>query len=216
MYHNLSWRESLGNGWKMNLGVSYTYNQDDINGGLQNAGNQDVQLTGLEWKDFDLVSKGRYFNGKAVFEKRIAGLSAARFGAEYNNSQDNPNYTDYTNQHYNFTIKENLAAIFAETDIYLTNALAAKVGGRFEHSSLFSKSNIAPRASLAYKLGKESQASLAYGIFYQNPETKYLRSVGNLDFAKATHYVAQYLKTNKNITARFEIFYKKYNSIEKT
>lgn len=216
MYHNLSWREGLGNGWKMNLGFSYAYNQDDINGGMQDGSNHDVQLGGLEWKDFGLVSKGKYFNAKAVLEKRIAGLSAARFGAEYNNSQDNPNYTDYTNQNYDFTIKENLVSVFGETDIYLTNALAAKLGARFEHSSLFDRSNIAPRASLAYKLGKESQASLAYGIFYQNPETKYLRNPTGLDFAQATHYVAQYQKSNKNITARFEIFYKKYNSLIKT
>jgi hypothetical protein len=216
MYHNLSWREGLGNGWKMNLGVSYAYNQDDINGGMQNSNDQDVVLQGLEWKEFGLKSKGKYFNAKAVFEKRIVGLSAARFGVEYNNSNDNPNYTDYTNQNYDFTIQEHLKSVFAETDIYLTNALAAKVGGRFEHSALFDRSNIAPRASLAYKLGKESQASLAYGMFYQNPETRYLRSVGNLDFAKATHYVAQYLKTNKNITARFEVFYKKYDNLVKT
>lgn len=216
MYHNLSWREGLGNGWKMNLGVSYAYNQDDINGGITDGHNNDVQLSGLEWKDFGLISKGRYFNAKAVLEKRIAGLTALRFGSEYNRSEDNPNYTDFANQHYDFTITENLNSLFAEADIYLTNELAAKLGGRFEHSGLLDKTSIAPRASLAYKLGKETQASLAYGMFYQNPETKYLRATGGLGFAKATHYVAQYLKTNKNITARFEVFYKKYDHLVKT
>lgn len=216
MYHNLSWRESLGSGWKMNLGVSYAYNKDNINGSMQDMNKQEVVLAGLEWKDFGLISKGNYFNAKAVFEKRLAGMSAVRFGGEYNYSQDNPNYTDHSNQSYDFTIKEHLKAAFAETDIYITNSLAAKLGGRFEHSSLFDKTNIAPRASLAYKTGKESQASLAYGIFYQNPETKYLRATGNLDFARATHYVAQYQKVNKNITARVEIFYKKYQDLIKT
>lgn len=216
MYHNLSWKEGLGNGWKMNLGVSYAYNKDNINGGMQDMNKQEVVLAGLEWKDFGLISKGNYFNAKAVFEKRLAGISALRFGGEYNYSQDNPNYTDHSNQSYDFTIKEHLKSVFAETDVYITNSLAAKLGGRFEHSSLFDRTNIAPRASLAYKTGKESQASLAYGIFYQNPETKYLRAVGNLDFAKATHYVAQYQKVNKNITARVEIFYKKYQDLIKT
>ena len=48
--------------------------------------------------------------------------------------------------------------------------------------------------SVAYKLGKGSQASLAYGIFYQNPERKYLPSPNALTFMKATHYIAQYQK----------------------
>lgn len=216
MYHNLSWRETIGNGWKMTLGVSYAYNKDNINGGMQDADKQEVVLAGLEWKDFGLISTGNYFNAKAVFEKKLAGISAVRFGSEYNFSQDNPDYTDHTNQSYDFTIKEHLKAVFAETDIYLTNSLAAKLGGRFENSGLFDRSNIAPRASLAYKLGKESSASVAYGIFYQNPETKYLRAATNLDFAKATHYVAQYQKVNKNMTARVEIFYKKYQDLVKT
>lgn len=216
MYHNLSWRESLGSGWKMNLGVSYAYNKDNINGSMQDLNEKDVVLSGLEWKNFGLISKGNYFNAKAVFEKRLGGISAVRFGSEYNYSQDDPNYTDHSGQSYNFSIKEHLKSVFAETDIYLTNALAAKLGGRFEQSNLFDRSNIAPRVSLAYKTGKESQASLAYGIFYQNPETKYLRSVGNLDFARATHYVAQYLKSNKYITARVEVFYKKYQDLIKT
>ncbi|MEI2740427.1 MAG: hypothetical protein V9F01_16765 [Chitinophagaceae bacterium] len=41
---------------------------------------------------------------------------------------------------------------------------------------LLDKTNIAPRFSVAYKLGKGSQASLAYGIFYQDPERRYLPS----------------------------------------
>jgi len=106
--------------------------------------------------------------------------------------------------------------VFAETDIYITNDLAAKIGGRFEHSSLLNKSNIAPRVSLAYKTGKQSQASLAYGIFYQNPEKKYLPSPDVLTFSKATHYIAQYQKVTSKTTFRSEVFYKKYNDLIKT
>jgi outer membrane receptor for ferrienterochelin and colicin len=62
-------------------------------------------------------------------------------------------------------IKEKIKSLFAETDIYITNDLAAKIGGRFEHSALLNKTNIAPRISLAYKTGKNGQASIAYGIF---------------------------------------------------
>jgi outer membrane receptor for ferrienterochelin and colicin len=43
-------------------------------------------------------------------------------------------------------------SVFAESDIYITNDLAAKIGGRVEQSSLIDKTNFAPRFSLAYKL----------------------------------------------------------------
>lgn len=216
IYHNLSWKESLGSQWKLNVGVSYTNNKDHIQGSNQDGDNDDVVLTGLEYKNFLLNAKGNYFNTKAVFEKRFRGLSAVRFGSEYNYSNDKADYTLYNSQQYPNYIKENLISGFAETDVYLTNDLAAKLGTRLEHSQILDKFNWAPRVSLAYKLGREGQASLAYGIFYQNPERKYLPSPNELNFAKATHYIAQYQKVTSQLTFRAEVFYKKYDNLLKT
>lgn len=215
-YHNLAWRESLGKGWKINLGVSYTDNKDDINGSLQDNNKTDVILTGLEFKQFNIDLKGNYLNTKLVLEKRLKGLSAFRVGSEYNYSNDRSVYTAYNGDRYHSRVKEQIKSLFAEGDIYITNDMAAKVGGRFEHSNLLDKINIAPRLSLAYKLGKGTQASLAYGIFYQNPERKYLPSASNLRFMKATHYIAQFQKVINLQTFRAEVFYKKYNDLIKT
>jgi len=143
-------------------------------------------------------------------------LSAIRFGSEYNYSDDKANYTLYNGDAYPVNIKEKIFAGFAETDIYLTNDLAAKFGARLEHSSLLQKYDLAPRVSLAYKLGKEGQASLAYGIFYQDPDRKYLPSANPLSFAKATHYIAQYQKVTSLVTFRMEAYYKKYEDLFKT
>jgi hypothetical protein len=215
-YHNINWREDLGYRWKFNGGVSYTNNIDNIAANMQDSYNNDVILPGLEFKNFSLESRGNYFNTKAVFEKRLEGLSAVRFGGEYNYSNDNAEYTLYNGQKFPNLIKENLTAAFAETDVYLTNDLAAKLGTRLEHSSYFDKTDIAPRVSLAYKLGKEGQASLAYGIFYQSPERRYLPSPVDLGFSKATHYIAQYQKVTNKITFRAELYYKKYQDLVKT
>ena len=54
MYHNLSWKESLGKRWKMNAGFSYTLNQDDIKSGMKDANKNEVMLSGLEFKTFNL------------------------------------------------------------------------------------------------------------------------------------------------------------------
>jgi vitamin B12 transporter len=215
-YHNLSWRENLGSQWKFTAGASYSNNKDDIKGSFQNESNEEELITGFEYKNFLVDTKGNYFNAKAVFEKRFEGLTALRFGSEYNYTSDKTKYTRYDGAVYNATVKEQLLAGFAETDIYLTNELAAKLGARLEHSQLLNKFNLAPRISLAYKLGKESQASLAYGIFYQNPEQKYLPSTEELSFAKATHYIVQYQKTSSLQTFRIEAYYKKYDDLIKT
>ena len=216
MYHNLSWKENLGKRWKMNAGLSYTDNEDNIKAGMKDANKNEVVLTGIEFKSFALDLTANYFNAKLVLERRLKGISAIRFGGEYNYSDEKSVYTIYNGQKYPDRLKENVKSVFAESDIYITNDLAAKIGTRFEQSSLLDKTNFAPRFSLAYKVGKYAQASLAYGIFYQNPERRYLPSPNNLAFMKATHYVAQYMKVTSLRTFRAEVFYKKYDNLLKT
>jgi vitamin B12 transporter len=215
-FHNLSWKENFANRWKIIIGTSYTNNKDDIDASMQTSGKTDVVLSGLEFKKFGVKTTGNYFNARLVLEKKLKGLSAFRFGSEYNYSNDKLVYTAYDAQQYPNAVKEHMKAVFAEADVYATNDLAIKGGLRFEHSEVLQKTNIAPRFSLAYKLGKGTQASLAYGIFYQNPERRYLPSPNALTFMKATHYIAQFQKSINQQTLRAEVFYKKYDNLVKT
>ncbi|HET9824288.1 MAG TPA: TonB-dependent receptor, partial [Chitinophagaceae bacterium] len=68
----------------------------------------------------------------------------------------------------------------------------------------------------AYKTGRFGQASVAYGIFYQDPEAMYLPSPYPLRFLKATHYIAQYMVQSNQRIFRAEIYYKKYEDLLKT
>jgi hypothetical protein len=215
-YHNLFWKENLAKRWKLSAGISYTNNKDDINGGMQKEDKTDIVLTGLEFKKFNIDNRGNYFNAKLVLEKKLKGLSAVRFGSEYNYSNDKLIYTAYDNQQYPSRLKQNIIALFAEGDVYATNELAVKGGVRLEHSSVLDKTNIAPRLSVAYKIAKGTQASLAYGIFYQNPETKYLPSPSSLTFMRADHYIVQFQKVLNQQSLRIEGFYKKYHNLVKT
>lgn len=218
MYHNLSWREKIGDGWKMTTGISYSTNKDDIHNEFQNENNQKQTPTAptlFAYKNFEVATRGNYANAKVVIEKRLSGLTALRFGSEYNYSKDETDINLFNGKSAG-TIKENLLSGFAEADIYITNDIAAKIGTRAEHSNLLDKWNVAPRLSLAYKFADNSQASFAYGMFYQDPEKRHLPSSANLDFAKATHYIMQYQKLSNNRTIRTEIFYKKYQDLFKT
>ena len=219
MYQSLGWKEAIGNGWKINTGISFSTNKDDINNEVQDANNQKQVITNpsfYAFKNFTLNNRAKYGQARSVLEKKLKGLSAIRFGSDYFYSDEKSTYTLYDGTKFSQEIKDNLFAVFAEGDVYLTNSLAAKIGGRLEHSELVNKWNIAPRVSIAYKFHDNSQASFAYGIFYQNPETKYLPAVASLNYSKATHYIMQYQKINSMRTFRVEAFYKKYDDLYKT
>ncbi len=212
-YNNVSWKENLGKGWKFNLGLSYSTNKDDVNQQIQNQNNQ-YTATGKVYIDstnFVLNSKQDLSQIKVVLEKRLKGISTVRFGGEYWYAYNKSKYNVY-----NSLLIDHFKALFGETDIYITNGLAAKIGGRFEHSSLINKTNIAPRLSLAYKTGKDAQMSLAYGEFYQKPENTQLIATTNFGYTRATHYIANYQKINQFYTFRVEAFYKKYHDLVKT
>ena len=212
-YNNLSWRENLGNGWKMNLGLSYSTDHNDINQNIQNQQNQNV-ITGVSYIDtlnFNLKNKSDLSQIKLVFDKRISGISVIRFGSEYMYAYYKSNYNGL-----NILLKDNFIASFAEADLYITNALALKTGIRLEQSSILNKMNLAPRLSLAYKLGNGGQMSMAYGDFYQKPENPQLMYTTKLGYTKATHYILNYMKVTTLQTFRIEAFYKKYNDLVKT
>ena len=215
-YHNLSWRENLGRRWKMNAGLSYTYNRDDVASGIYTNDRQPVLISGLEFRNYALRRTGHYVNAKLVLERRLFGLTMVRFGGEYNQLDDQTDYRAFNGQLFPVHVRDKISAVFAETDIYLTNDLAAKIGGRYEHSTLLGRDNIAPRVSLAYKAGKNAQASLAYGIFFQNPETRFIAPALQVGFSRATHYIAQYQRVTSQQTLRAELFYKKYDDLIKT
>ena len=216
IYHNLSYKENLPNRWKINLGASYSNNKDDIKADMLDGNKKEVVLSGLEFKTFTVKNRGNYWNAKAVMEKKLKGLSAFRFGGEFNSSDDNLLFTAYNGQQYLADVTEKIASVFTEGDVYVTNALALKAGLRFEHSSLISKTDLAPRLSLAYKIAKGTQLSFAYGIFYQDPERKYFPTTATLNFMRADHYILQFQKVMNARSLRIEGFYKKYIGLQKT
>jgi vitamin B12 transporter len=218
-YHNLSFKQSLKNSWKINAGISFSNNKDDINNEFQDAGNKKILITTpivYAFKNFDVSNSGSFLQNRITLEKKLSGLSALRFGTELSSSNEKSSYTLFDGTKFNETVKETMLAGYAEGDIYVTNNLAAKIGLRTEHSKLLNRWNMAPRASIAYKLGTNSSAGFAYGIFYQNPERRYLPTTTLLNFAKATHYILQYQMLSGVQTLRTEVFYKKYDDLFKT
>ncbi len=121
-------------------------------------------------------------------------------------------------------IDEYLSTAFSEIDLRLFKKFAVNAGIRYEHSKLLDKVNISPRFSSAYKLGKNSQISYAYGKYYQTPDmgfdlwyrqnniiTDYNNS--ELDFESSVHHIFNYEWSKKGKILRFEVFDKKYDNL---
>ncbi len=219
-YQNLNWRENLGKGWKLQTSVSFSTNKDNLMNELQDGSNKTLLITspmGYAFKNYGLKGRSIYAQGRFVLEKRLKGLNMVRLGSDYFYSKEKNTYRAFDSSTFSYTVKENLYAGFGEADFYVSNDIAVKLGTRLEHSALMDRWNIAPRVSLAYKFRDKSQASFAYGIFYQTPESRYLPAqTDTIGYSKATHYILQYQKTSNVRTFRTEVFYKEYNQLFKT
>jgi hypothetical protein len=218
-YQNLNWKENIGNGWKLISGLSFSTNKDDIGNELQDAENSKQVITNpiaYAFKNLNLYSKSYFAQARIVFEKKLKGLNAVRFGSDYFYSDEKSTYRKFDGNEYNTSLHNNLYAGFAETDFYISKDMAVKLGSRVEHSQSLDEWNIAPRLSLAYKFKNKSQASFAYGIFYQGPESKYQPTTEGIGFAQASHYILQYQRITSLRTFRTEVFYKKYDHLYKT
>lgn len=201
-YHNLSFRQKFGK-YLLNAGASYAYNQSDLN--------FSTQTNDIESDRTRLLTDGNYINFKTVLERKINKISAVRGGIELNDANEKLNF-EQINKNY----KDLISSVFVETDLGFSNALSAKIGVRAENSSFLNKSNMAPRFALAYRLATNWTTSFAYGVFFQNPESKYINSPAKLDFQKAQHYILQVQRTSEGRSLRLEAFYKKYDELVKT
>ena len=200
-FHTLSYRQKFGR-YLLNLGSSYTFNRSDLNFSTEN--------NGISNGETRMINDGNYLNFKAVLERKINRISAVRGGFELNHSKEN---LSVENIHKNYS--DLISSAFVETDLGFSNRFSTKIGARTEYSSFLKAANFAPRMALAYRLAKEWTTSLAYGIFYQNPESKYINSPAKLDFQQSQHYIFQLQRSTDGRSLRLEAFYKKYDDLIK-
>lgn len=112
-------------------------------------------------------------------------------------------------------IKDVYSASFLEGNWTITSKLGTRIGFRYEYSDLLHKNNLAPRVSLAYRTGKNSQVSFAYGKFYQTPENEFSYYSRDLTFENASHYIANYQLMKDKRIFRIELYDKEYRGLIK-
>lgn len=204
-FHSLSYREKFGR-YTLNLGSSYTFNQNILHF-------SNVEQNGSSPFNNDIDSKGNYFNTKALIERKLFKISAIRAGIELNTTKEET-WVSIAQKNYEF--RDDITSLFAETDLGISNDLSLKIGARAENSSSINRWNFSPRFAMAYRISKEWTSSLAYGTFFQNPESRFFTENYQPNYQRADHYIFQVQRAADGRSLRLETYYKKYQDLIKT
>ncbi len=198
LYFNSSYKNNFGNGWKIATGASFTNDHSDI-----------------KVVDSEITDEENSAHFKVAMKKRFSNRFKLNFGAEYFITDFNENYKSIINGNFNYGFDNNIFGSYIEADVFFSKRLASKVGVRGEYSELLNEFTISPRASLAYKSGKNSQFSFAYGRFFQNPKNDYLKFNTNFKAENTSHFIANYQYVKNKQIFRIEGYYKKYQDLVK-
>ncbi|MBF6654126.1 TonB-dependent receptor [Flavobacterium columnare] len=166
-------------------------------------------------KQDDLYTKELATHLKLKIDKKFSNRFTLSFGGDYFYTRFNEKYTLENKTEYKLGYQSQIGALFAESDLYLSNDFALKLGTRFTYNSLINQKILEPRASLAYKISKNNQFSFAYGDFHQAPKQDYLKYTASLDFEDTHHYILNYLYTANKRTLRAEFYFKNYKNLIK-
>ncbi|MBC7524212.1 MAG: TonB-dependent receptor, partial [Flavobacterium sp.] len=197
-YLNSSYKGNFGNKWQLFTGLSYGYSENKIGLDLDKV-NNDENSSHLKIKI------------KKSFSDRIK-LS---FGSDFFSTKFKEKFDSNSGINFKSGYNSNIIAVFTEADIFFSKKFAAKIGLRFSNNDYLKETALAPRISLAYKTGKHSQFSFAYGNFTQAPKQDYLKYADYLQSEKASHYILNYQFSKEKQTFRSEIYYKNYSDLVK-
>jgi hypothetical protein len=193
-YFNSSYKGNFGGNWQIFAGLSYGYGQNKIDidankvNNVEHASHLKIKLT-----------------------KKLSDRIKLNFGSDY--------FITKFDEDLNTTIKSgydaNIAAVYTEADIFFSKKFAAKVGIRASNNDYITENSISPRASLAYKISKNSQFAFAYGNFEQAPRQQYLKYSDDFKTEKAAHYILNYQYVKNSRTLRVEAYFKGYSDLVK-
>jgi len=196
-YTNGSWNGKLDEKWSMNSAVSFTINRDNI---------------GLDLSTVDNKTQGVFL--KNVFSYPFSDRFILKFGGDFSSKYFGQNIQMLSVPQNHHFINHNLSG-FLETQLYASPNLVIRPGLRLEYSDYLRRMKVSPRLSAAYKVSNNSQFSVAYGWFFQNPSDDYLLYTSQLDDERADHYTLSYQASIHERTLKAELYYKDYKSLVK-
>ena len=198
LYFNGSYRGMLTDTWSIFGGMSYTHAKTDV-----------------QFIDDEILDTENSFHAKLKLKRRFSSRFKLNFGTEYFATDFNENYRNPFTEAIDYGFNNNIAAAYTEADLIFSKQLALKAGLRLEYGELFRQLTLSPRVSFAYKTGQNSQMSLAYGNFYQNPNSSILKFNQDLVAENTQHYILNYQLNREGQIFRAEAYYKNYDDLVK-
>ncbi|GAA0872281.1 TonB-dependent receptor [Gangjinia marincola] len=195
LYLNTSYRGMLSDTWSLQTGASYSFARTQL----------DIDEATVDNQEHAAHLKLRVKKNFSNRFKLYAG--AEHFYNDFDEDFAQPDFAD------SFDFEGNISSAFAEADIIFSKKLALKVGVRGTYDDAVDETEAAPRASFAYKTGKNSQLSLAYGDFYQRPISNVLKYQPTVTNERSSHYILNYQYNFENRLFRAEIFRKTYDDL---
>lgn len=190
-YSNASYLQNINNKLYSFSAVSFGRNVDDVTFGTTPSKTEEWRLQGRTELGYEISNTLQLLSG-AEWQRFSVQRSFDAFNSGFDETQ---------------------TAIYTELDWKPSRKFGVKSGLRGEHSDLLNQFALSPRLSAAYKVGKQSQVSIASGVFYQNPNNRYLLANKSASFQRAIHYIANYQWITDKQTFRVEGYYKSYDRL---
>jgi len=199
-YFNSSYRGGFGNNWQITSGLSYGYAKNKI---------------GIDLSKVDNEENSAHL--KLKLKKSFSDRAKLSFGADYFVTKFNEDFKENLGVTNTNGYNSNIGAVYTEADIFFSKKFAVKAGLRASFNDLLNETTISLRFSLAYKMAKNSQLSMAYGNFSQTPSVDYIKYSKFLQFEseKASHYILNYQYNKNGKIFRAEAYYKDYSNLVK-
>ena len=194
---NASWNGKISEKWAMNSTTSFTNNKDNI---------------GYEQTTVAKRIQGIFL--KNVFSYPFSDKFLLKVGGEFSSKSFSQNVQLSAETHNNRFSNHQFSG-FTEAQIYASSKFVTRIGGRVEYSDYLKRFKASPRLSAAYKVNENSQFSIAYGWFFQNPLDDYLLYTNKLKPERANHYTLSYQSSFNKRTIKAELYYKKYIDLVK-
>ena len=198
IYLNINYSLPLGDKSMLKSGIATTYNNDRQLAGIHRTRENEVNVEGR-------VTFVTHLSDGIELKVGVAD-AFTNYDEHYNQIQSEINWEGQYNDH--------ILGSFVEPEIKITSQFAVRPGVRYEYSTYLEKQNLSPRLAAAYRMGKESQLSLAYGQYFQNPVADYLKFGSDFQYEKASHYIMSFQTGNlKERLLRLEAYYKDYDHL---
>ncbi|WP_395045924.1 TonB-dependent receptor domain-containing protein [Flavobacterium sp.] len=198
LYINSSYKGEVSDKLQIQTGFSFGYNKNKIGIVSDKLNNTEAA-----------------FHYKLKFRNSFSNYFKLNFGAEIFNTNFDESYTPTAYSTINYGYKNTQTALFSEAEIMFSQKVALNLGVRGSNASIVNKFVVEPRISFGYKMAKNSQFSVAYGIFNQTAKQDYLKFDSHLDYEKASHYILNYMYNVSGKMLRVETYFKDYSNLIK-